>query len=430
MSAWWLHLRNSPIRLALPVLIVLDLAVLFLRNRHWIGVWPETGAAAQVPAYLLGVVGAGAAAWAASAPARQGLREQLSSARVRPTRAEAHQLGATLTIILIPYLLGQAVAFAMTARTFPPGVHLWLGYLVLGLFVLLMSVAMGWLCGKLFAPVFAALTAALGFLLLIGLLDASAEFVVASGRPDVVVDPLSLAWRLAAILVLLLVMLWLPGSGAPRQYRRRSLVLVPVVMPLLAGLVLTDAVAARQPPGDRATCIEGATTICVWPEHEKYLPQLGEVSARIDLLPDAIVPPPRINEIGLEQTPYSGGGEPPISEGDSAPTFFIAEGSPWSYASTISIAIAASTFAYQDVEECNWRQLTPRDRHRLGAVEAWLETYLADQDTPDYQTNAPAEIQAAWTAGREVAGWDSLADQFEWAEAEVHELRGRYCSER
>ena len=61
MTALWLHLRTSPIRWALPVLVALDMAVIFLRGRHWIGVWPETGAAAQVPAYLLGVVGAGAA---------------------------------------------------------------------------------------------------------------------------------------------------------------------------------------------------------------------------------------------------------------------------------------------------------------------------------------------------------------------------------
>ncbi|HEY0697214.1 MAG TPA: hypothetical protein VGD43_05335, partial [Micromonospora sp.] len=178
--------------------IAIDLAVLFLRSHHWIGVWPETGAAAQVPAYLLGVVGAGAAAWAAGAPARHGLEEQLGPARVHPAVAEAHRLTATLIVLLIPYLLGQAVAFAVTARTFPPGVHLWLGYALLGLFVILLAVALGWACGKLLGPIFAAFTAALGFLFLAALLD-RVGFVVISGRPEVAVHPMPLTLRLGSV---------------------------------------------------------------------------------------------------------------------------------------------------------------------------------------------------------------------------------------
>ena len=45
MRGLWLHLRNSPLRYALPVLIAIDLAVLFLRSHFWIGVWPDTGSA-------------------------------------------------------------------------------------------------------------------------------------------------------------------------------------------------------------------------------------------------------------------------------------------------------------------------------------------------------------------------------------------------
>jgi hypothetical protein len=192
VSGLWLHVRNSPIRYALPVLIAIDVAVLLLRNRYWIGVWPETGAAAQVPASLLGVVGAGAAAWAAGAPARHRLEEQLTAARVHPARIEAYRLGATLIVLLIPYMVGQAVAFAVTARTFPPGVHLWLGYLLLGVFVTLLAVVLGWACGKLLGPVFAALTAALGFLFLSALLDrwvVGAARTTAPTRPPICTSP-------------------------------------------------------------------------------------------------------------------------------------------------------------------------------------------------------------------------------------------------
>lgn len=137
----WLHLRTSPIRWSLPVLLAVDLAALFLRNRSWIGVWPESGAAAQVPAYLLGVVAAGVAAWAAGTQTRHRLGEQLAVARVHPATSEAYRLGATLILLLIPYVIGQVVAFAVTARTFPPGLGLFWGYALLGLFVMVMATA-------------------------------------------------------------------------------------------------------------------------------------------------------------------------------------------------------------------------------------------------------------------------------------------------
>ncbi|WP_307961546.1 hypothetical protein [Salinispora arenicola] len=160
MKALWLHVRNSPVRWTLPVFVVLDLAVLFLRSRTWIGVWPETGAAAQLPAYLMGILVAGAAAWAAGAPSRHRLGEQVSASRFPPAVSEGHRLASTIIVLVTPYLTGQIVAFVITARTFPPGVHLFLGYAGLGLFVMLMAVALGWACGLLLdGQVFPALTA-------------------------------------------------------------------------------------------------------------------------------------------------------------------------------------------------------------------------------------------------------------------------------
>ncbi|MER7169588.1 hypothetical protein ABT336_26475, partial [Micromonospora sp. NPDC000207] len=63
MKGFWLHLRNSPIRWALPVLVLLDLAVIFLRTRHWMGVWPETGAAAEGPEEEGGHLGRSSGLW-------------------------------------------------------------------------------------------------------------------------------------------------------------------------------------------------------------------------------------------------------------------------------------------------------------------------------------------------------------------------------
>ena len=395
MSALWLHVRNSPIRWAVPALVALDLAVLFLRNRHWIGVWPEAGAAAQVPAYLLGVVGAGAAAWAASAPARHGVDEQLRAARVHPAHVEAHRVAATLVVLMIPYLIGQVAAFVVTARTAPPGVHLWLGYVALGLFVIMLATAIGWACGRLLGPVFSAFTAALGFLFLTVLLD-RVGFVVVSGRPDVVVDPLPMALRLLLAVALLLAMLWLGGTAVPQQRRWRVAASLPIALSLLAVMGTTTAVTDRKPPGDKALCVDGSTRLCISPEHEKYLPQMREINARIDQLPDAFTRPQLINEVGFHNA-FGPDGRDHVGDEAGPPYFHILEGSPWSYAGDIGKAITSKTFGFQDFQSCDWLEITESDQARLAAVDKWLETIWLVGTAP---TTAPTPQKSCSRPGR------------------------------
>ncbi|HEX6968351.1 MAG TPA: hypothetical protein VF174_06010 [Micromonosporaceae bacterium] len=423
----WLHLRTSPIRWSLPVLLAVDLAALFLRNRSWIGVWPESGAAAQVPAYLLGVLAAGVAAWAAGAQTRHRLHEQLAVARVHPAISEAYRLGATLILLLIPYVIGQVVAFAVTARTFPPGLGLFWGYALLGLFVMVMATAFGWLCGRLLGTLFAALAASMGFLFLLTLLG-RVGFVVLSGRPNTMVDPVGLVLRLGSVMLLLVALLWLPSPGRARPARRAIVLQVAAILPLAMVVVTTSPVVDRTPPGDDVTCVNGRMTLCIWPEHEKYLPKLRSLNARIGLLPASFVPPPRMNEIGIERTWHLGPDGVIHLDGDAgAPIFHILEGSPWSYAGDVSNAILASTFGFTDTQYCSWDTLTSADQERLSVLGAWLEAYLVGRSTPDYETNAPMEMQAAWARGRAIAGEQSLPEQFRWADREVGDLRGRYC---
>ncbi|HEY0700012.1 MAG TPA: hypothetical protein VGD43_19645, partial [Micromonospora sp.] len=215
---------------------------------------------------------------------------------------------------------------------------------------------------------------------------------------------------------------------ALRQHRRRALLLVPAALPLVLVLATTGAVADRESPGDRVICVEGATALCIWPEHEKYLPQLREVNARIELLPDAFVLPPRINQFGIAKArAVLPDGTEYVNYEVGGPVFNIIEGSPWSYASQIGIGIISSTFGFTDQQNCRWPEQTPPDQARLWAVGAWMEAFLVGQSTPDYHTNAPAEMQAAWSKGRAVARNPSLAEQFSWVEGEVGDLRGRYC---
>lgn len=423
MRVFWLHLRNSPIRWAIPVFIALDLAVLFLRSRHWIGVWPDTGAAAQVPAvYFLGAVGAGAAAWAAGAPTRHRLVEQLAAVRVHPVVVEAHRLVATVLVLLVPYLTGCVVGFVLTARTFPPGVHLWAGYVMLGVFAILLATSWGWVLGKLFGSMFAALTAVLSWFLFASGISSPTGLVVVNGPPDLMVDPVVMATRLGSALALLMALLWLPASGGIRAMARRLPVPAAVAVAVAVALFATTPLASRV-PADEVSCVEGRRTeLCIWPEHEKYLPTLVSISGRIDRLPSAFAVPPRINEYGIERVEY-------IEEGvhypveSAQPHFYIIEGSTWSYAGAIAYAIENATRDGCDFFDPSLPDAGPR----LNALHAWLEAYLVGGGQPDYSTNARPEAQEAWAAGRRTANELPLAEQLSWAEREVEYLRDRYC---
>jgi hypothetical protein len=420
---FWLHLRNSPIRWTIPVFIGLDLAVLFLRSRHWIGVWPDTGAAAQIPAvHFLGAVGAGAAAWAAGAPRRQRLTEQFAAARVHPTVAEAHRLGATVVVLLVPYAAGYAVGFALTAQTFPPGVELWAGYLTLGLFAILLAACWGWFLGKLLGSMFAALTAVLSWFVLVSAISHSTGLSVVSGPPDMRVDLSVMALRLGAVVLLLVTLLWLPAVERPREAASR------LVLPALVAVAIAVALSATAPvtsraPADEAICVDGSRTrLCIWPEHEKYLSIIEDISTRIDHLPNAFAVPPRINEYGVEEVDYvEDGVHYPIE--DAPPYFSIIEGSTWSYAGGIAYAIDNATR-----EGCDFfNPALPDAGPRLNALHAWLEAYLVGGGVPDYSTNARPETQEAWGVGLEVANELSPAEQLSWAEGEVEYIRDRYC---
>jgi len=423
---FWLHVRNSPVRWTVPVLVALDLAILFLRTQYWVGVWPETGAAAQVPAYLLGVLVAGAAAWAAAAPVRRGMQEQLSVAKVHPAGVDGYRLAATTAILTVPYLIGQMVAFAVTARTFPPGVLLWFAYALLGLSVTFLSVSLGWLLGRFFGGGFGAMTAALGWLFVLALTNfLTGDFVVVTGRPYLAVDAFTLAVRFGCLVLMAVALLWLPESGRRSRWPGQGLVSVASAAALMMLAVVTPPVTNRPvPEGEGRICISGRTTLCIWQEQEKYRPLMATLSGRIDGLPTAFTPPPEVREFGLDARHG-------LDErlGVSPPHFYILEGSPWSYGGMISTEIMSSTFAWRD-PACDWGRMSDADQLRSDAVLAWLEAYLVGDVTPDYSTDAPSAMQQAWASGRRVAAERPLPEQFDWAAGEVISIRGEYCAKR
>ncbi|ASW53169.1 hypothetical protein [Plantactinospora sp. KBS50] len=428
MRPFWLHLRNCPVRWAVPPLIALDLAVLFLRNRYWLGVWPQAGAAAQLAAYLVGPVVAGLAAWTAAAPLRYRMTEQTAAARVPHVVLEAHRLVAAVVLLALPYLVGQAVAFALTARTFPPGVGLWAGYFGYGLFVTLLDFALGWLLGRLFGSVFAALAAALSGVLLITVLSRLAPFGITDGSVEMEVDLTAGLVRLGLIVAVLIAALWISTSGTAR-FRTAIPALLCLGAVVLTALV-TPVRVHRPPAGDDVLCVKGRTTLCIWPEDQKYLPTLRAIGGRVDALPPAFRLPDRMNEYGIEQNWHRADGPhgPTLVEDSlGPPTFYILAGSIWSLAGDLATGIMETTFHFTDLESCTWKARTDTDRTRLNVLGAWLESYLAGGGRRDYHTNAPPEMQAAWAVGREMAAKPSLDEQFGWADGEVRDLSGRYC---
>jgi hypothetical protein len=402
---------------------------MFLRSRYWIGIWPETGAAAQVPAYLLGPIIAGAAAWTAATPVRHAVTEQLTAARVHPAKLEAYRLGSTAIVLAIPYLIGQAVAFVLTARTFPPGLELWFGYFMLGLFIIMLTTAVGWMFGKLFNSVFATLTATLATLLLLGMLDRGLGAIVVSGPPEVEVSPSALVLRFVLIVVALAAMLRLRGTD--QEPKRGSTLTAALALGVVIVTMFGSTVVADRPPaGNHVICVNGATALCIWPEHKKYVPLLRQLNGRLAALPKSFLLPTRMDEFGIQPTGHTTVGNNEIynlAGPDQLPTFYILAGSPWSIAGDLSNAVLDKTFGFTNTTTCTWASRTDPDRARLLALGAWLESYLAGGGTPDYKTDAPTEMQDAWTVGRAVARNDSRSQQFSWADGEVNDLRGRYC---
>ncbi|MDP9793613.1 hypothetical protein J2S43_002125 [Catenuloplanes nepalensis] len=413
-----LHLRISPLRWVVVPLIALDIAVLLLRSRFWIGIWPETGAAAQVPAYFLSIIAAGAAAWAAGAKARNNLEEQLAAGAASAPKTDAHRLAATAVLLMIPYLAGQAVAFGYTVRAAPPGLALWSGYLLMGVVVMLLATAWGWAIGRYLSAAYAALVALLSWIIILFYLAQGAGLSVTSGPPWVDVDLRAVSLRLAAALLLIVAVIWLPGRHTPARARWAGLVPAGAAVTVLAVIGVTPVLADRPVPPD-LHCVDGPVEMCLWPEHALYEPIVRQVSDRVGTLPADFVLPARLNEYGIDRFAYEEGGETAVQlEGG----FDISEGSKWSVALGVADSVVAHT-----LRTCDRQAIAQAEDYSSEALARWLEGYLAGEGTRDYRTSAvPTEIQEAWTLAAEVSQRPASA-QLDWARQQVGALKDRYC---
>lgn len=121
LKAYRIELRRSPLLTAFPLMVAVDLLVLFGRSQYWIGVWPEASVAAQIVTLFLGPILAGVSAWQAGRSSRARVPEFLLSAARPGWRIEATRLAATLTLGFVAYGVGCLTAAAVSLHDAGPG---------------------------------------------------------------------------------------------------------------------------------------------------------------------------------------------------------------------------------------------------------------------------------------------------------------------
>jgi len=394
--------------------------ILLLGPNYWIGIWPETGAAAQVPAFFLSIIAAGAAAWSSGSKKRHNLEEQMAAAAIPAAKSEAYQLGTSMIILVIPYLIGHAVAFALTARTFPAGIQLWLGYALMGTVVMLLAIAWGWAIGRYLSPVYAALVALLSWFVFEVFPGDTADLGVLSGPVWQQPDTRTMLIRFVAVAVFSTVIVWAPPLRTQWKANWERL-----IFPMVAAAVAIVATVGTAGISDRDAprnplCVAGKVEMCLWPENVKYIPMIHSVDARVSTLPASFQLPLRLYEYGLKRRQISYAGETVTQlEGD----FDISEGSKWGLALGVSDAIISET-----LKSCDWDAIRRADDFTPEAVRRWVEFYLTESSTPDYRTSGvPQGIEEAWSAASKVFTELPPQKQREWVQEQLNRLKASHC---
>ncbi|MEU8619759.1 ABC transporter permease [Streptomyces sp. NPDC048623] len=377
LKTYRIELRRSPLLTAFPVMIIVDLAVLFGRSQYWIGVWPEASVAAQIVTLFLGPVLAGVSAWQAGRSSRSGMPEFLLAAARPGWRIEAARLAATLTLGFLAYGIGCLTAAAVSLKDAGPG-FLWPSYLLLGAATLTIFASVGHLAGRWWpSPGFTPVVCALGcFISMLGL---PFKFNVLAGPPDTHVSLPPLAVRLLLALALATLAVTAPPrtSKADRQMprwelpRHTSVVAVGSVLccllalafaPFAGELRVERSASATEPLCDRAD--ESAPRVCVWPEHRKYLPELTDMAQRLDRPTQPWVKAPsEFYEVGLRRGRLGDRG------------FDIAEG----HVRTAAIAMADQVFT-TSLGRCVPPLKERRAWQAIDNIHMWLEYQAMGQD--------------------------------------------------
>jgi hypothetical protein len=379
LNVYRIELRRSPLLAAFPLLVAVDLLVLFGRSRYWIGVWPEASVAAQVTTLFLGPVLSGVSAWQAGRSLRAGMPEGLLAVPRPDWQIEAARFSATLTLGFLAYAVGGMIAAAVSFKDAGHG-FLWPSYLLLGATTLVIFASVGHLAGRWWpSPAFTPVVCALGCF--ISMLALPVKFNVLAGPPDTRMRMLPVVMRLLCALALATVALTAPAirRGPIREMSRPRTPLltrgVAVVSAAAAVFLLTSAIPAagelrEERPSSAVTPLceradDTAPLVCVWPEHRKYLPALARMAQRLDHAGRFDIKAPReFREFGLRRTQWGDRG------------FDITEG----HVRTAAIAMADNVFT-DSFGLCRPPTKDRRAWQAMDAIHLWLE-YLSMGEDP------------------------------------------------
>ncbi|MEW2128878.1 ABC transporter permease [Streptomyces sp. NPDC005435] len=420
MRILMMELRRSPLRWWFPVLVALDVAVLFGRARWWIGVWPQASAAAQIPAFYLGPFLAAYTAWAAGRIHRLGFEDQ-HTAGTRPRwQVEAAHIAAVAVYGGGAYVVGAVVAAAVSYQDAGPG-FLWPSYLLLGAALIVLCIAVGDITGRWFPSAFAApVVCGLACFVVVTMNGGplKAGLFVLSGSPAVEVTPgrLAVRWGLALSAVALAVFTprTLPGYTGTRGKVAARLPAVGcsvLVVSCLAGVITAGPVQMARASSGTPLCTRSEPKICVWPEERMYLPRLEAMAKRISGLPPAIKSPSVFYEEGLR----GGSG--------SDTDFSIFEGSMWEVADSMSIAVTReSTPPF-----CHAVNSGEEDRRTMAYFEldSWLAARISGAGQPsDIHGGPPGVDQKA--IAKLIKQPESVQEA--WAEKWLKVIEGTRCA--
>lgn len=414
----WTEVRCSPLRWWLPLLALLDLAVLFGRARWWVGEWPQASVETQITAFYIAPLVAASAAWSAGRRYRD-RTASLVEASARPAwQVEATQVAAAVIYGIGVYTIGAAVAAGFSLVAHGDG-FLWPGYIALGGALIVGSVAFGhlagtWSTGQFLAPV----STALATFVVIAWLGRGLGLFVLNGAPDLAPAVPAVLWRVAAAVAAVVLAVTVSRPRGAIRWSRGGLRLAAGVSALafaatLAGAGSAGAVQApRTPPASaEATCTGGHPSICLWPDDQKYLPQARAMAARLQVL--------QAEGIEVSDTYFERGlrGSDP-----NGLDFYILEGSLWDPAETIGGEIEHNAIT----AACSLRLGTddPSGLQAAGELSMWLAMRVFGGGQPGDMHGGPPDVDLSAVAG---LLHESESAQLQWYQQRLAMARAAFC---
>ncbi|MDG4802779.1 hypothetical protein [Micromonospora sp. WMMD980] len=409
-----IEIRRSPLLWCAPVLIALELLLVFGRPGEWTTVWSQASARAQWPVLIVGPAVAAVATWSGGRTRRDGMREQLSRAARPAWTVELVRFAVVVLLGLLVYAAAPLAVLAIAAADGAPG-RPWPGYLLLGAGTLVTCAAIGHLAGTRFSSRAAPPLAAITTFTALSWLQDDPRFAlsVLSGHPQVAFAPAALGVRLAlagAATVAAVAGAAVLGRRAMRsgiRFERRLLAGGGVAaLALVAAMPLTGPLRVGRPAPARPVCAGQQPQVCVWPEEQRHLADAVHASRRLAAAAVSAVPlPATLHEEGLTGTgPQSG--------------FWVGYWDRAMVTSMISMVLPA-----------RWTCPTmATDQRRAWAENSvMLRTWLAVRVTGDdtLLDRTPPRVR---DTVREVLGQDPL-QQASWARARYQVVGDKTCAQ-